>query len=39
MAAGVIGTMRDMKWLIDLIDAQVAKPNRPKIYRKPQVSN
>ena len=34
MAAGLDGEVRDMSWLVDLIDARAKKPNRPKTYRK-----
>ena len=33
MAAGVTGTLRDMEWIVSLIDARAAKPNRPATYR------
>ena len=39
MAAGVTDTLRDMEWIISLIDARVAKPNRPASYRTQQISN
>ena len=39
MAAGVDSRLRDMEWIVSLIDARAAKPNRPKTYRKKQVSN
>ena len=39
MAAGVTSTLRDMEWIVSLIDARAPKPNRPKTYSKRQVSN
>ena len=39
MAAGVTDTLRDMEWIVSLIDARAAKPNRPATYRKRQISN
>ena len=39
MAAGVSDTLRDTGWIISLIDARAAKPNRPATYRKRQISN
>ena len=39
MAAGVSKTLRDMEWIVGLIDARTPKPNRPKTYRKYQNSN
>lgn len=39
MAAGVSDTLRDMEWIVGLIDARAPKPNRPKTYRKREVSN
>ncbi len=39
MAAGVSDTLRDMEWIVGLIDARAAKPNRPATYRKRQISN
>ena len=38
MAAGVSDTLRDMEWIVGLIDARAPKPNRPKTYRKRRVS-
>lgn len=38
MAAGVTNKLRDVDWIIGLIDAREAKPNRPTKYRK-QISN
>ena len=38
MAAGVSDTLRDMEWIVDLIDARAPKPTRPKSYRKRQIS-
>lgn len=34
MAAGLDNDVRDMNWIVDLIDARAKKPNRPKTYRK-----
>ena len=34
MAAGVSDTLRDMEWIVGLIDARAPKSNRPKTYRK-----
>ena len=34
MAAGVSDTLRDMEWIVSLIDARAAKPNRPATYKK-----
>ncbi|MXY56102.1 MAG: hypothetical protein F4029_15595 [Gammaproteobacteria bacterium] len=39
MAAGLDDDMRDMTWLVDLIDKRAGKPNRPKTYRKRVHSN
>ena len=39
MAAGVSDTLRDMEWIVGLIDARAPKPNRPTIYRRRQISN
>ena len=33
MAAGVSETLHDMEWIVSLIDARAAKPNRPACYR------
>ena len=38
MAAGVSDTLRDMEWIVGLIDARAPYPNRPKTYRKRQIS-
>ena len=38
MSAGLTGTLRDMKWIVGLIDARASKPNRPKTYA-PRNSN
>ena len=38
MAAGVSDTLWDMEWIVRLIDARAPKPNRPKTYRKRQIS-
>ena len=34
MAAGVSDTLRDMEWIVGLIDARAPKPNRLAIYKK-----
>ena len=34
MAAGVSETLHDMEWIVGLIDARAAKPNRPATYKK-----
>ena len=34
MAAGLANDVRDMNWIVELIDARAKKPNRPKTYRK-----
>lgn len=34
MASGLSAELRDMEWIVSLIDARAAKPNRPKTYRK-----
>lgn len=34
MEAGVTDRLRDMEWIVDLIDARVSKPRRPKTYKK-----
>ena len=39
MAAGVSETLHDMEWIVGLIDARAAKPNRPASYRTQQISN
>ena len=39
MAAKVTDTLRDMEWIVSLIDARAPKPNRPKTYRKRVDSN
>ena len=39
MAAGVSDTLRNMEWIVSLIDARAAKPNRPATYCKRQISN
>ena len=38
MAAGLIAELRDMDWIVSLIDARAPKPNRPKTYRR-RISN
>ena len=37
MAASVTGTLRDMEWIVSLIDARAPKSNRPKTYRKGRI--
>ena len=41
MAAGVSETLNDMEWIVGLIDARAAKPNRPATYktRSAEISN
>ena len=39
MAAGVSETLHDMEWVVGLIDARAAKPNRPATYQKRRISN
>lgn len=34
MAAGVSDTLRDVEWIVGLIDARAEPPKRPKTYRK-----
>ena len=34
MEIGLDTTIRDCKWIVELIDARAPKPNRPKTYRK-----
>lgn len=34
MAAGLSDTLRDMEWIVSLIDERAPKPNRPKTYKK-----
>ena len=34
MAAGLDNVVRDLDWIVGLIDARAKKPNRPKTYRK-----
>ena len=36
--ARLTDTLRDMKWIVGLIDARASKPNRPKTYA-PRNSN
>ena len=38
MAAGLCAELRDMEWIVGLIDARAPKPRRPKTYRK-RISN
>ena len=39
MAAGLTDTLRDVEWIVGLIDARAPKPNRPATYRKREISN
>lgn len=39
MAAGVSNTLRDIEWIVSLIDAKAPKPKRPATYRKKDISN
>ena len=40
MEAGLDTTIRDLDWIVGLIDARAPKPNRPATYRKRgQISN
>ncbi len=39
MAAGVSDTLRDVEWIVGLINARVPKPSRPTSYRKRESSN
>lgn len=34
MEAGITDTLRNMSWIIGLIDARAKKLNKPKTYRK-----
>jgi len=34
MEAGLTDTLHDMEWIVQLIDANAPKPNRPKTYKK-----
>ena len=38
MAAGVSDTLRDMEWIVGLIDARAPKPKRPATYRRREIS-
>ncbi len=38
MQAGLSDTLRSMEWIVSLVDARAAKPNRPKTYKK-KISN
>ena len=38
MAAGVTDTLRDMEWIVSLIDERAPKPGRPSTYKK-NISN
>ena len=38
MAAGVSDTLRDVEWIVGLIDARAPKPKRPATYKK-EISN
>ena len=39
MEAGLTGELRDMEWIVSLIDARAPKPKRPTTYRTQQISN
>ena len=39
MAAGVTDTLRDMEWIVSLIDAREEAPKRPATCRKKENSN
>lgn len=39
MEVGLERNVRDLAWIVGLIDARAPKPNRPKTYRKKAVSN
>ena len=39
MAAGVSNTLRDVEWIVGLIDARTSEPNRPATYREKESSN
>ena len=39
MEAGLTSELRDMEWVVSLIDARASNPNRPKTYRARQTSN
>ena len=39
MEAGLTNELRDMEWIVGLIDARAPKPSRPKTYRKRHISN
>lgn len=38
MEAGLTDELRDVEWIVGLIDVRATKPNRPKTYRK-RISN
>jgi len=38
MEAGLSGTVRDLEWIAEMVEAQAPKPGRPKIYKK-RISN
>ena len=38
MASGVTDMLRDLEWIVGLIDARAKKPKRPATYRKRQIS-
>ena len=38
MAVGVSDTLKDMEWIVGLIDARAPKPQRPATYRRRQIS-
>ena len=39
MEAGLTNELRDMEWIVSLIDARAPKPNRTKAYRARSISN
>ena len=39
MEAGLTGELRDMEWIVSLIDARAPTPKRPTTYRTQQISN
>ena len=38
MAAGVSDTLRDIEWIVGLIDGRAPKPKRPATYRRKEIS-
>ena len=39
MEIGLSDTVRDMEWIVGLIDERAPTPNRPRTYRKKNNSN